>query len=43
MTTINKKTLKSVKAEFFCHIDLLLKNRHQEPYVWCLANNLREK
>ena len=42
MTTINKKTLESMKSEF-CDLDLLLKIRHQELKAWCLANNLREK
>ena len=30
MTTMNKKTLKSVKAEFLRDLDLLLKIRHRE-------------
>ena len=41
MVTINKKKLKSIKAEILRDSDLLLKIRHQE--LRRLANNLREK
>ena len=31
------------KGRIFSDLDLLLKIRHKERKVWCLANNLREK
>ena len=42
MTTINKK-LQNREIRILRHLDLLLKIRHQELKVWCLANNLRDK
>ena len=42
MTTINKK-LEIEKIRILRDLDLLLKIRHQELIVWCLANNLLEK
>ena len=43
MTTINKKNFEIDKIRTLHDLDLLLKIRHQEVKVWCLANNLREK
>ena len=40
MTTINKKNFKTDKIQILRDLDLLLKIRHQELKVWCLANNL---
>ena len=40
MTTINKKTFKIDKIQILRDLDLLLKIRHQQLKVWCLANNL---
>ena len=42
MTTITKN-FKLDKIRILRDLDLLLKIRHQELKVWCLANNLREK
>ena len=42
MTSINKN-FKLDKIQILCHLDLLLKFRHQVRIVWWLANNLREK
>ena len=42
MTTINKK-LQNREIRILRDLDLLLKIRHQELKVWCLANNLRDK
>ena len=42
MTTITKN-FKLDKIRILRDLDLLLKIRHQELIVWCLANNLREK
>ena len=41
MTTINKK-LQNREIRILRDLDLLLKIRHQELKVWCLANNLRD-
>jgi len=36
MTPVNnKRTLKSIKAEFLHELDPLLKIRHHELKVWC--------
>ena len=47
MTTINKKhkqtNKQKKKSRLLLHLDLLLKIRHKELEVWCLANSLREK
>ena len=42
MTTINKK-LQNREIRILRDLDLLLKIRHQELKVCCLANNLRDK
>ena len=42
MTTINKKS-EIYKGRILSDLDLLLKIRHKERKVWCLANSLREK
>ena len=51
MTTINKRRKKKnkqtnkqkKKSRLLRDLDLLLKIRHKELKVWCLANSLREK
>ena len=49
MTTINKKRKKNQtnkqkkKSRLLRDLDLLLKIRHKELEMWCLANSLREK
>ena len=42
MTTINKKS-EIYKSRFLRDVDLILKIRHQELKMRCLANNLGEK
>ena len=39
MITINKK-IEIDKSRILQYLDLLLKIRHQELKVWCLANKL---
>ena len=49
MKTINKKRKKQKskknrrKSRLLRDLDLLLKIRHKEVKVWCLANSIREK
>ena len=46
MTTINKKRKKQKteeKSRLLGDLDPLMKIRHKELKVWCLANSLREK
>ena len=43
MTTIDKKNFEIDKIRILRDLDLLLKIRHQELKVWCLASNLRDK
>ena len=47
MTTMNKKhkqtNKQKKKSRLLLDLDLLLKIRHKELEVWCLANSLREK
>ena len=42
MTTINKN-FETDKIRILRYLDLLLKIRHLELIVWCLASTLREK
>ena len=42
MTTINKN-IEINKIRILHDLDVLLKIRHQQLKVWCLANNLCEK
>ena len=42
MTTINKN-IEISKIRILHDLDVLLKIRHQQLKVWCLANNLCEK
>ena len=39
--TINKNY--EIESEILYDLELLLKIRHRELIVWCLANNLHEK
>ena len=43
MTTINKKNFEIALIRISRDLDLLLKIRHQELKVWCLAKKLCEK
>ena len=45
MTEVNKNSEKNKteKRRLLRDLDLLMRIRHQELKVWCLANNLSEK